>query len=78
MSKDAPVSGSKLYTVPRLAQRLRGGRDWIRRGHVEPPPELPATGEKGYDTKQVERIELWYMRRAAAGGTRGPEQREEQ
>lgn len=69
-------NAAALYSIPRLARRLgitpASVRDWIKRGYVDPPPKLPATGEAAYSVEEVERIERWYFERAADGGTRGP------
>ncbi len=69
-------NAAALYSIPRLARQLgitpASVRDWIKRGYVDPPPKLPATGEAAYSVEEVERIERWYFERAADGGTRGP------
>lgn len=66
----------RYYTIPKLAARLgvtpASVRDWIRRGYIEAPPTLPVSGERAYPAEAAERIERWYARRAANGGTRGP------
>jgi hypothetical protein len=66
----------KYFTIPKLAERLgitpASIRDWIRRGRLEPPPELPATGERAYPAIQADRIERWYWMKVANGKTRGP------
>ena len=64
------------YTIPKLAERLgitpASVRDWIKRGRIEEPPELPVTGERGYSVKAADRIESWYLMQLAQGKTRGP------
>ncbi len=66
----------RFYSIPRLAKRLgitpASIRDWIKRGHVEPPPLLPATGERAYPEEMAERIERWYLQRLLDRKTRGP------
>ena len=66
----------KYFTIPRLARRLgvtpASVREWIARGQIEEPPVLPVTGERAYPAEAADRIERWYVTRAASGGTRGP------
>jgi hypothetical protein len=66
----------KYYTIPKLAQRLgvtpASVRQWISQGLIEAPPTLPVTGERAFGAAAAERIEHWYVERAAHGGTRGP------
>ena len=63
-------------TIPKLARRLGvtapSIREWIRRGYIEAPTALPVTGEHVYAEAAAQRIERWYYRRTARGGTRGP------
>jgi hypothetical protein len=70
----------RYWTIPRLAKRLgvtpTSVRDWIARGLIEEPSTLPVTGERAYAAAAAERIERWYLRRAAAGKTRGPGSRD--
>jgi len=64
------------YTIPKFAARIgvtpSSVRAWIRKGWVEPPTDHPVTGEALYTTAQADAIECWYMKKAAAGDTRGP------
>ena len=66
----------RYFTIPRLAARLGvtppSVRLWIARGYIDPPPELPVTGERAYPSDVAERIEGWFLERAAKGKTRGP------
>jgi hypothetical protein len=69
--------GSAAYiTIPKLAKRLgvtpASVRAWVLRGYIEPPSELPVTGEHAYSQAEANSIEVWYMQRAANRGTRGP------
>ena len=65
----------RYFTIPRLAARLGvtppSVRQWIARGYIDPPRELP-TGEHAYPANVADQIERWYMERAAIGKTRGP------
>ena len=65
------------YTIPRLARRIgvtpAAIRQWIAKEYIEPPEQIPATGERVYRADAVASVERWYMRRAAAGETRGPD-----
>ncbi len=66
----------RYFTIPKLAARLGvtppSVRLWIARGYIDPPPELPVTGERAYPSDIAERIERWFLERAAKGKTRGP------
>ena len=66
----------RYFTIPRLAARLGvtppSVRLWIARGYIEPPSELPVTGERAYPADVADRIEGWFLERAAGGKTRGP------
>src|SRR5579862_2118480 len=68
-------SSDEWVTIPHLAQRLRvtpaSVRYWLRRGYIEPPEILPATGERVYSREAVKRIQNWYTDWAAKGRTRG-------
>lgn len=68
--------GVRYLTVPKLAERIGvtapSIREWIKRGYIEAPTVLRATGERVYSEAAAQRIEGWYYRRAARGGTRGP------
>lgn len=76
MTPDPTATSEEVYTIPRLAERLgvsdQSVRNWIRSGQIEPPQEIPATGERVYPAEAAARIERDYMIRAASGGTRGP------
>ncbi len=71
-----PDLSTTLHTIPQLADRLGvtppSVRAWIKKGQIEPPQEIPATGEKVFSSEAAARIEHEYMIRAANGGTRGP------
>lgn len=66
----------KRFTIPKLADRLGVTpttiRDWIAQGLLDAPPELPLHWYRAYPADKADQIERWYMRRAAAGYTRGP------
>ena len=66
----------RYFTIPKLAARLGvtppSVRLWIARGYIDPPPELPVTGEHAYPANVANHIERWYMERAAMGKSRGP------
>ena len=66
----------KYLTIPKLARRLgvtpASVRNWIALGYIQAPSALPVTGERVYPADTADRIERWYMERAASGGTRGP------
>lgn len=76
MAPDPSTSANEVYTIPELAERIgvtaQSVRNWIRSGRIDPPAEIPATGEKVYSADAAARIERDYMIRAARGGTRGP------
>ena len=68
--------GVRYLTVPKLAERIGvtapSVREWVRLGYIDAPTLLPVTGERVYSEAAAQRIERWYYRRAASGGTRGP------
>ena len=70
------IQNPKYLTIPKLADQLgitpASIRDWIKRGLLEAPPELPVTGERAYSAEAATRIEKWYWIKAANGKTRGP------
>ena len=47
-------------------------RAWIEQGKIDPPFLLEGTGEALYSEEAVDKIERWYMEKAARGETRGP------
>ena len=63
-------------TIPKLAKCLgvspASVRRWIKLVQIDPPSQVPVTGEHAYSESQAAQIEVWYMMRAANGGTRGP------
>lgn len=54
------IKSEQYVTIPQLADRIgvtpASVRDWIKRGHIDPPPELQITGEHAYTAPYAERI----------------------
>ena len=67
---------SRTYTITAVANRLGVSRatvhEWIRDGLLKRPPFEPSTAIRAYTSDSMDRIERWYLNRAASGGTRGP------